>query len=744
MEVVEERFLAHLESLEPRAERDLDGAVPAGDGGPSSLTGRTALALFEAQASSRLLDHAARDLRARGEGFYTIGSSGHEGNAVLGELLAPTDLCFLHYRSGALVVRRLSRLPGETPLFDILLSMCASCDDPVAGGRHKVWGSKRLHMPPQTSTIASHVPKAVGAAFSLDRGRHLGVETGLAPDGIVLCSFGDASLNHSTTQGGINAALWASHQGLPVPLLMVCEDNGIGISVRTPPDWVESSVAGRPGMAYFRADGRDLVDAYETAKAAIAHCRDQRAPTFLHLSMSRLFGHAGSDVETAYHSLEHIEAEEAGDPLLGTAELLVTAGIATPAELRGLYEELRTRIAALSDEAASRPRHESAESIMAPLAPYDDELVAKEATRADYGEARREVFGDGFPEDASRPRHLAMQLNLGLRDMLAKYPRAILFGEDVAKKGGVYHVTDGLERTFGGGRVFNTLLDEQTILGLAMGAAHVGHLPIPEIQFLAYLHNAQDQLRGEAASLQFFSGGQWQNPMLLRIASFGYQRGFGGHFHNDGSIAALRDIPGVVLACPSRGDDAVGMLRTAMALCAVHGRVVVMLEPIALYMEKDLYEQGDRRWLFPFPAPGEAVPVGRGRVVGEEGSDLTIVTYANGVRLALQAAKKLREEGVHARVVDLRWLAPLDEELICQEAAATGRVVVVDEGRRTGGVAEAIVTCLVEGGHGGLPMTRVTGKDTFVPLGDAWRHVLPSTSDIVTASREVMARGTDG
>jgi 2-oxoisovalerate dehydrogenase E1 component len=184
--------------------------------------------------------------------------------------------------------------------------------------------------------------------------------------------------------------------------------------------------------------------------------------------------------------------------------------------------------------------------------------------------------------------------------------------------------------------VFDTLLDEQTILGLALGAGITGFLPVPEIQYLAYLHNAEDQLRGEAATLQFFSRGQYRNPMVVRIAGYGYQKGFGGHFHNDNSIAVLRDIPGVVIASPSRGDDAAAMLRTCLAAAAADGSVCAFLEPIALYHTKDLYEAGDNAWLTPYPEPAQHVPIGSARTYddGVGGGDLTILTFGNGVPIA--------------------------------------------------------------------------------------------------------------
>jgi 2-oxoisovalerate dehydrogenase E1 component len=331
------------------------------------------------------------------------------------------------------------------------------------------------------------------------------------------------------------------------------------------------------------------------------------------------------------------------------------------------------------------------------------------------------VFGgeDKLPEKQP-PRHLAIQINNALHDLFCKYPEALLFGEDVAQKGGVYTVTKGLHKAFKGARVFNTLLDETMILGLAQGFANLGMLPLPEIQYLAYFHNACDQIRGEACSLQFFSNGQYRNPMVMRIASLGYQRGFGGHFHNDNSIAALRDIPGLVIGCPSRGDDAAMMLRTLTALAKVDGRVCAFLEPIALYMTKDLYEAGDGKWQTAYPPPEQALVLGEERVYGAEATDLVIFSFGNGVPMSLRAAREIEhKQGWKVRVVDLRWLLPLNVEAIARHAAACKRILVVDEGRRSAGVGEGIVTAVVEGGQGAKPLRRVVGEDTFTPLAGA-------------------------
>jgi 2-oxoisovalerate dehydrogenase E1 component len=350
------------------------------------------------------------------------------------------------------------------------------------------------------------------------------------------------------------------------------------------------------------------------------------------------------------------------------------------------------------------------------------------------------AFGNRLPERAG-PLTLAQAINRTLIDLLAANPNVLVFGEDVARKGGVYGVTRGLQTRFGPGRVFDTILDEQTILGIGLGAAVGGFLPIPEIQYLAYLHNAEDQLRGEAASLQFFSQGQYRNPLVVRVAGLGYQKGFGGHFHNDNAIAVLRDIPGLIVACPARPDDAAAMLRTCLAAAAVDGRVCVFLEPIALYHTQDLHEAGDGGWLARYPAPGDwpdsHVPIGRARTHGA-GTDLTILTYGNSLFLSLRTARRLAATGITSRVVDLRWLSPLPVEDMLREAAATSTVLVADETRHSGSVSDSIVAALVDAGYRGR-VARVTSRDSYIPLGSAAELVLLSENEIEAAARRLCA-----
>jgi 2-oxoisovalerate dehydrogenase E1 component len=744
MDQVEEHFIAAVRALRPDRSEPPDTA----------LAPERYLELFDAQLASRHLDIAARWLQARQAGFYTIGSSGHEGNAGVAAALRLTDPALLHYRSGAFYLTRAAQAsPPEHGVRDVLLGLTAAADEPIAGGRHKVFGSTALHVIPQTSTIASHLPRAVGLAFALARAAKLGLRTPWPADAIVVCSFGDASVNHSTAAGAINAAAYCAYQGLPLPLLLVCEDNGIGISVRTPPGWVTAVSSARPGIAYLQADGANLAEVFRQASVAAAHVRARRAPAFLHLATVRLGGHAGSDVESGYRRRAEIAADLDRDPLLGTARALVAAGLLTPEQVVSRYTRSRQRVLALAEVIASAPRLGSAAQVMAPLAPRRPAVVAAQAGRtvlpggqdgtAGYPSAdqRHRAFSGKLPEEAG-PLTLAQSINAALADELAARPGMLVFGEDVARKGGVYGVTRGLLAAFGAGRVFDSPLDEQSILGVALGAGLAGLLPVPEIQYLAYLHNAADQIRGEAATLPFFSAGQYRNPMVVRIAGLAYQRGFGGHFHNDNGVAALRDIPGLVIACPARPDDAGAMLRTCLAAAAADGSVCVFLEPIALYHERDLHVTGDGGWLASYDPPSlwasGHVPIGQARTYSD-GTDLTVVTFGNGLRMSLRVAARLAAEGAGCRIVDLRWLAPLPVADLLAEAAVSGRVLVADETRRTGGVSEGVITALVDGGFSG-PIGRVASEDSFIPLGDAAYTVLLSERAIERAARELLKR----
>lgn len=693
------------------------------------------LAYFDAQIQSRHLDIAARWLQSQGEGFYTIGSAGHESNAAVAMALRVDDPALLHYRSGGFYAARAQQDPMSTPIEDVLRSLSTSTSDPISGGRHKVFGHPALSIIPQTSTIGSHLPRAFGLGFALGRATSTAGPTVWPADAVVVTSFGDASANHSTTVGALNATAYCAYQGVDVPVLFVCEDNGIGISTRTPVGWIESSLSRYPSIDYFAADGTRPAEAIVKAAEAAQLVRRTRRPAILHLRTVRLMGHAGSDAELGYRSRTDILNDYEKDPLICTAASLIGVGFMTPSDVLERYESMRQRVMVAAANIVGTPRISTADAVMKPLTDRRPAEVCRAASRVSTD--RSEVFGTKLPENESS-LNLSATINATLADVLAAWPQTTIFGEDVATKGGVYGVTRGLRKKFGAARIFDTLLDEQTILGTALGAALAGSIPIPEIQYLAYLHNAEDQIRGEAASLKFFSDSQYSNGMVVRVAGLAYQKGFGGHFHNDNSIAVLRDIPGVIVAVPSHAGEAPALLRTCVALAAEEGRVCIFLEPIALYHTRDLLD-GDERWLAsyrpPRPEDAEVEVFGKTSVHGS-GDDLLIITFGNGVRMSLRAAARLAPGGIHCTVVDLRWLAPLPEDEILRHSARFERVLVVDETRHSGGVAEGVLAVLSDGGHLGVSR-RVSSKDSFIPLGTAADLVLLSEDDIVEAAQSM-------
>lgn len=694
----------------------------------SSLSPEEVVDIFETQVMSRLLDLRARELKQSNICYYTIGSSGHEGNAATAKAFRPTDMAFLHYRSGAFFIQRAKQYPGSTPLFDMLLSFTASKEEPIAGGRHKVIGSKELFIPPQTSTIASHLPKAVGAALSISRAFDLKLPAKMPRDSVVLCSFGDASANHSTALGAINTASWISYQNIKLPLVFICEDNGLGISTKTPHGWIHQAFSTRPELAYLYCDGLNIVDTYEKTKKAAQYARLRKKPVFLHMSTVRLMGHAGSDVETNYHPLKYVEQTEAQDPLLHSAQILLENGIMTAKDILDLYKHTKERIHQVSLEASKRKPLDDIKEISSTIT-----ACTEKRTRSQFPtKEQREQCFDKEWKKLETPQHLAKMINWGLTDVMLHYPNTLVFGEDVAEKGGVYNVTDSLVKRFGPKRVFNSPLDEQSIIGTALGFAHNNFVPIPEIQFLAYVHNAEDQIRGEASTLAFFSQGQYTNPMVLRVAGLAYQKGFGGHFHNDNSLAVFRDIPGLIIAVPSNGKDAVRLLRTCVKEAHENGRVCIFIEPIALYMTRDLHEENDKLWTFNYPEIEDESYLGEFKTYGD--SKKVILTYGNGTYLSLQAQKILKEKhGQDVQVVDLQWIAPLNKEALFKHLQTSSHVLFVEECRKTGSFAEAVISDLATQKNQKAKLSIHGAEDCFIPLGPAATAGLPSKESIVAA-----------
>lgn len=354
METVDEFVVRTLPALTPTG-RSVAAGVP------------TLQRLFAAQVQSRHLDLAARWLQSRGRGYYTIGSAGHEANAALGLMSRIDDPALLHYRSGALYAARAALAGTTDPVRDILLSLTSARSDPMSGGRHKVFGHPALHIVPQTSTIASHLPRAVGLAYALRLAARLDHRCPWPTDAVVICSFGDASANHSTAVGAFNAAAYLTHRGIACPVLFVCEDNRIGISTPSPPDWPAAPLRSLPGVPYTVTSGDDPDALLATTAAALDRVRTTRRPGVLHLRTVRFMGHAGSDAEIGYRTRGQILADYDRDPLVATAQALVDAGAWSGQTALDHYEATRRTVMAEASRVLDESPLTSRESVIEPI-----------------------------------------------------------------------------------------------------------------------------------------------------------------------------------------------------------------------------------------------------------------------------------------------------------------------------------------------------------------------------------------
>ncbi|MEW6074287.1 MAG: alpha-ketoacid dehydrogenase subunit beta [Planctomycetota bacterium] len=305
----------------------------------------------------------------------------------------------------------------------------------------------------------------------------------------------------------------------------------------------------------------------------------------------------------------------------------------------------------------------------------------------------------------------------GLRTAMRADPSVLVFGEDVGRKGGVFLATEGLQAEFGPERCFDTPLSEDGIVGTAIGMAMNGLRPVAEIQFQDFIFPAFDQLVSEAAKLRYRSGGQYSAPLVIRTPYGGGIRG--GLYHSQSGEAYFCHTPGLKVVVPSTPHDAKGLLLAAIR----DPDPVVFLEPKALYRTV----KGE------VPAGDYTVPLSTLREV-RAGGDVTVFCYGAMVPVCAAAAETAATAGTECRVIDLRTLLPLDEEGVVEAAKRTGRVVIVHEAPRFGGLAGEISAIIAENAIEYLeaPIKRVTGFDTPFP-NTLEHHYLPDERRVLDA-----------
>ncbi len=331
--------------------------------------------------------------------------------------------------------------------------------------------------------------------------------------------------------------------------------------------------------------------------------------------------------------------------------------------------------------------------------------------------------------------NMVQALNSAMDVMLARDPDVVIFGEDVGYFGGVFRVTDGLQKKYGRQRVFDAPIAEGGILGIAVGMGAYGLRPVAEVQFADYIYPAMDQLVSSAARLRYRSGGEWWAPITVRAPCGGGI--FGGQTHSQSPEALFTHVCGLKTVIPSNPYDAKGLLIAAIE----DDDPVVFFEPKRLYQGP--FEGHPERPAVPWtkhplgevPAGHYRIPIGKARVA-REGEDVTVLAYATMVHVALAAAE---ETGIDAEVIDLRTLRPLDVETIAASVEKTGRCVIVHEATRTGGFGAELAAVVQERCLYSLeaPIERVTGWDTPYPHAFEWQY-FPGAARVGRALRKVM------
>jgi len=691
--------------------------------GPSAqLSPEQLVAAYRNMLLSRRLDDKEVQLKRQNKIFFQISSAGHEAiMTAAGFVLRPSyDWFYLYYRDRALCLQL--GMTGE----EMLLSAVGAASDPNSGGRQMPshWGHKKLNIVSTSSPTGTQFLQAVGSAEAVLRASQLDISEGFEKDEVVLCTTGDGTTSEGEFWESLNNAC-----NLKLPVVYLVEDNGYAISVpvevNTAGGSISKLVASFPDLYIVEVDGCDLLASYEAMRKAVAYARERKGPALVHAKVIRPYSHSLSDDEVMYRPPEEREADARRDPVTHFPEWLVSEGHATTAEIEKIKGEVEAEVLAATDAAlvAEQPGPETIEKFV--YSPDVDPTSEQFDTEDD-------------PQFSGNETTMVDLLNACMKDEMRRDEKILIFGEDVADvsreqylekvkgKGGVFKVTWGLQKEFGGNRVYNTPLAEATIVGRGIGLAIRGFKPVVEVQFFDYIWPAYMQLRDELATMRWRSNGDFSSPVVVRVTYGGYIRG--AIYHSQTGASLFTHCPGLRVVCPATALDANGLLRTAIR-CD---------DPVIFLEHKHLYRQTYNKAAY--PGSNFMIPFGKAKIV-RQGTDVTIVTYGATVQRAFTAANQLAEAGLSAEVIDLRSLSPWDQDAVYESVKKTNRAIVLYEDSISWGYGAEIAARIADDCFPWLdaPVKRVASTDTFVGYAPRLEDsTLPQVDDIKRACEEIV------
>ena len=695
-----------LVSLDPLQVIDETGAVV---GELPDLADDRLVEMYRLMARSRDFDRRATGAQRQGRiGTYPM-LEGHEA-AQVGSATAfePDDFIYPGYRERAVEIARGMSL-------DVILSYWR-------GLPTKQWDVHALKMMTIAVPIASQIPHAVGHAYAARlRGEPI----------VTATYFGDGATSETDFHAGLNFA-----GVMNAPTVMICENNLYAISVPYRKQSAAATIAQKAiayGIRGVRVDGMDVLAMYAATKQAADVARSGGGPTLIEALCYRFGAHATADDARRYRDADEEDMWRPRDPLVRYRRFLESRDLWRQEDEQALLAAAAADFSAAMDsldETAIPPRGDIVRHAYSriPRLLVDqinalERGVGEEPTRFDPSDVWQ-LDDDPEPSGPTVTMTMADAINMAMADAMERDPHLVVMGEDVGLTGGVFRITEGLQAKFGEERVIDTPLNESGIVGTAIGMAVSGTRVIAEIQFDGFVYPAFDQIVNHVGRIRFRSQGHVSLPLVIRWPN---GAGIGAHEqHCDSPEAYFAHAPGQTVIVPSTPFDAKGLLAAALEA----DDPVLFLEPKVLYraMKEEV------------PTDHYTISIGRARL-RRPGDDVTLVTYGGMVPVSLAAAEAASAEGISTEVIDLRTVYPWDVETVVDSVERTGRLVLVQEPQRTGGIAAEIAAEVAErAGYSLLsPIRRVTATDAPWPQFAIERHALITPHHVLAALRQSMA-----